>query len=90
MFEAAKKSLRKWNDKYDDRVKLQHALLVLASVGVLLSGLVALIDASLGHTLVIVSLMGYVLLIVNWIVWSLINSSVVLPITKRPARKPRK
>lgn len=90
MFENTRKYLRKWNMSYDERKKLQHVLLVLSSIGVLSSALIALIDADLGHTLVRLSLFGYVVVAVNWVIWSLTKTTLLESLNKRPVRKTRK
>lgn len=92
MVESLTKYLRKWNSRHNERVKLQYGILFLSSVGVVVSGLVALVDADLGHTMVRISLMGFATLVVNWVIWSLLNSTVLQTIAKKPepTRKTKK
>lgn len=69
--EALLDILRTWNKSTSERVKLQHAYLLIIVVVTMISGLVALVNVELGRKLIIVAGIALVALIANALVWAL-------------------
>lgn len=84
MIQSFKELLTTWNTEHGERVKLQHAYLVIAVVGLVVAGLVGLVDDYAGQLLVNASLIAAGIFVANIVVWALMYSLVV---TKLPARK---
>lgn len=63
--------LRAWNKSTSERVKLQHAYMLIIVIVTMVSGLVALVNVELGRKLIIVAGIGLVALIANALVWAL-------------------
>lgn len=84
MIQSIKELLATWNIEHGDRVKLQHAYLVIAVATIVIAGLVSLIDDRTGQLLVNVALCALGVFVANVIVWALLYSLVI---TKLPSRK---
>lgn len=84
MIQSLKELLAAWNTTHGERVKLQHAYLVIAAATVVVAGLVGLIDDSAGQLLVNVALIALGVFVANIVAWALLNSLVVM---KLPGRK---
>lgn len=87
MFEVLIASINNWNATKSERQKLQHAYLVLAVVIVLIAGVSALFDATLGHNIVKLALLALATFIVNAIGWNLLKSFLLDKLSKKPKRK---
>lgn len=88
MIEAIKDMLTQWNATYSERAKLQHTYLVLIIGGVVLAGLVALLNYDASRTILRACFAGVGILVVNAVIWALLSSMVL---GRFPARKaPRK
>jgi hypothetical protein len=79
--------LGEWNATYSERVKLQHAYLVLSAFGIVLAGLVGLLNYDASRAILRVCFAGLGIFVVNGIVWALLFSMVL---NKFPARRVRK
>jgi hypothetical protein len=89
MFESMHESLKKWNTRYTDRAKLQHAYIAV-SVGLLLiAGVIGLIDRGVGQNILMVAIISAGAFVTNAVVWALLQSAVLsrLGLRKSPARK---
>lgn len=76
MFEAIWTSLKEWNTRVSERAKLQHAYVVIAIIAVLVAGLVSLLDAPAGRSLLNIALAAIIIYFVNAVVWGVVNSAV--------------
>jgi hypothetical protein len=72
-----KELLNNWRTR-NDRVKLQHAYLAIAFISIVVSGIVGLLNSSVGRKLAYISLAAIVIYLVNAVIWALVNSSVVM------------
>ena len=84
MITALKDMLTEWNARYDERAKLQHAYIVISIVGIVVAGLVGLLNYDASRTILRVCFMGLGVFLVNAITWALLFSLVV---NKLPARR---
>lgn len=89
MIQTLKDLLIQWNDKYSERAKLQHAYVVLSLAGIVVAGLVGLLDYNASRAILRVCFAGLIIFGVNAIGWALLFSLVVnkLPSNKRATRK---
>ena len=75
-------TLNKWYQETDSRVKLQHAYMALAIIGIIVAGLVGLVRYEVGQTLVTISFICLGVFIVNAIAWALLNGLVLMRLEK--------
>jgi hypothetical protein len=89
MIQTFKDMLVQWNDKYSERAKLQHAYIVLSLAGIVIAGLVGLLDYNASRAILRVCFAGLAIFGINAIAWALLFSLVVnkLPSNKRASRK---
>jgi hypothetical protein len=87
MYESIKTALNEWNGETSERQKLQHLYLVIIIVGVLIAGIVSLVDAQLGHTIVSVSLCAILVYFANAVVWNLLQAGLLSKLSSRSKRK---
>ena len=85
MIEAIKDMLFQWNTKYNERSKLQHAYIILIVVGIVLAGLVGLLNYNASRTILRVCFAGVGVVVANAIIWALLSSMVI---GRVPARRP--
>jgi hypothetical protein len=76
--------LSDWNAAYSERAKLQHAYLVAAVVGIVIAGLVGLLNYDASRAILRVCFAGLGIVLVNAIAWALLYSFVI---NKLPARR---
>lgn len=74
-------TLRKWNADKNERQKLQHTYLVLTVAIVLTAGVASLFDGRLGQGIVQLALIALGAFAVNAVVWSLLQSWVLLKLS---------
>lgn len=84
MYQNLKTVLSDWHATTGERQKLQHAYLVGAVVITFLAGVISLVDADLGHTIVKIALIAVGTFLVNGIAWNLLHSSVLLKLENKP------
>ena len=84
MIQSFKEMLTTWNAEHSERVKLQHAYVAIAIVGIVLAGLVGLLNSEVSHIIVGVSLISLGVGLANLLVWALLYSLVII---KLPSRK---
>ncbi len=89
MIQTFKDLLIQWNDKYGERAKLQHAYIALSLAGIMVAGLVGLLDYNASRAILRLCFAGLGIFLVNAIGWALLFSLVVnkLPSNKRGTRK---
>lgn len=78
MLESFKASLATWNSKNNERVKLQHAYIVLAVVLLLTAGLIGLLNREVGQNILVAAITSAALFLANAVVWSLMQSAVLM------------
>jgi hypothetical protein len=88
VIEALKDMLMQWNATYDERAKLQHTYMVLVVVGVVLAGLVGLLNYDISRTILRVCFACVGAIVANAVVWALLSSMILgrFP-TRRTTRK---
>lgn len=87
MFQTILDSLTEWNRSKTERQKLQHTYLGLTIIVIFAAGLVSLINADLGHSLVLYGIGALVIFIVNGVVWNLLNSIILSKLASKPKNK---
>lgn len=87
MFETLRTTVTEWNQRTDDRQKLQQAYLLLLVVVIFVAGIVSLFNDTRSRQLMYVALALITAFVTNFIVWNLLKASVFdkLP---RQARRP--
>jgi drug/metabolite transporter (DMT)-like permease len=84
MIQSFKEMLTTWNAEHGERVKLQHTYIAAAVVGIILAGLVGLLNREVSQIIVGVSLVSLGIGLANLLVWALLYSLVII---KLPSRK---
>lgn len=87
MVQSMKDILTDWNASYSERAKLQHAYVAIIIAGIVLAGLVGLLNYDASRTLLRACFAGVGILVANAIVWALLSSMVL---SRFPARRSRK
>ena len=79
-----------WNSEKNQRIKLQQAYLVLVVLMAIASGLVTLVNLSLGRTIIMsaaILALFYVVNSISWLVLDMIVSKKIDLIAKVPSKK---
>jgi len=89
MIEAMKDMLNHWNTTYNERAKLQHVYIILILIGVVLAGLVGLLNYDTSRTILRACFAGLGILVANAVIWALLSSMVLsrFPAPRRSNRK---
>lgn len=87
MIQSFKEILVDWSANHGERAKLQHAYIVAAVVGIVVAGLVGLLNREVSQIIVGVSLASLVIWLANVLVWALLYSLVIIKLPKRTSRK---
>lgn len=88
MIQSFKEMLAQWNTDHSERVKLQHAYVAAAIIGILVAGLVGLLNRDISQIIVGVSLISLGVALANVLVWALLYSLVIIKLPGKPrARK---
>ena len=90
MMSIIKQLLIDWNSEKNQRIKLQQAYLVLVVLMAIASGLVTLVNLSLGRTIIMsaaILALVYVVNSVSWLVLDMIVSKKIDLIAKVPSKK---
>lgn len=82
MNDSIKKILVEWNIKTTERQKLQQTYALIACVSLIVAGIISLINYILGQKLLLVAILALFTLIVNMIIWALLQSLILLKINK--------
>lgn len=83
MIDSVKELLANWKTSSSDRAKLQHAYLVIVIALVLAAGVVGLVNYGIGQQLLAVAVVCAGVFLANAVVWSLLQSAVLLRIGGR-------
>lgn len=86
MFKSLWNAMLEWNRSYNEREKLQHAYFVASLVIVLVAGIIGLVNQEAGKDFLYVSLAGAVVLVLNAVVWSLLESMIISRLSGRRKR----
>lgn len=87
MFNTLYNALLEWNRNSDDRQKLQHVYLVLIVLSVVVAGIVSLIDNETGQDMLLITVATGAIFLVNAVVWSLLESTLVARLSGRRKRQ---
>ena len=90
MMSIIKQLLIDWNSEKNQRIKLQQAYLVLVVLMATASGLVTLVNISLGRTIIMsaaILALVYIVNSVSWLVLDMIVSKKIDLIAKAPGKK---
>jgi undecaprenyl pyrophosphate phosphatase UppP len=88
VIEAIKDMLSKWNATYNERSKLQHTYILLIILGVILAGLVGLLNYDASRTILRITFAGAGIVVANAVVWALLSSMALSRFsTRKPGRK---
>lgn len=82
MNDSIKRILVEWNTKTTERQKLQQTYALIACVSLIVAGIISLINYTLGQKLLLVAILALFTLIVNMIIWALLQSLILLKINK--------
>lgn len=81
--QAIKEMLINWNASRGEREKLQHAYVAVALVGLVIAGLVGLLNDSLSSLIVQVCLIAVGVFLCNVVVWALLYSLVITRLPRK-------
>ena len=90
MMSIIKQLLIDWNSEKNQRIKLQQAYLVLVVLMAIASGLVTLVNLSLGRAIIMsaaVLALVYIVNSISWLVLDMIVSKKIDLIAKVPGKK---
>jgi hypothetical protein len=92
VIQAIKDILRNWNAAHSERAKLQHIYLAVGILGIILAGLVGLIDYDASRAILRLCFVALGIFLVNAIVWALLFSLVItrLPVTAQSTEQKEK
>lgn len=79
--------LIEWNKANSERVKLQYAYGILATLLLVLAGLVSLVNYSLGYSILAIAFGFTVIFFVNAIGWVLLDAFILSKLPKSPRKK---
>jgi hypothetical protein len=85
VFQTIKDMLIDWNATYSERAKLQHTYILLSIAGIVLAGLVGLLNYDASRAILRICFAGLGIFLVNAIAWALLFALVT---NKLPSRKP--
>ena len=90
MMSIIKQLLIDWNSGKNQRIKLQQAYLVIVVLMAIASGLVTLVNISLGRTIIMsaaILALVYIVNSISWLVLDMIVSRKIDLIAKSPGKK---
>lgn len=88
MIEAIKDMLTQWNATYNERSKLQHTYVVLIIIGIVLAGLVGLLNYDASRAILRACFAGLGILVANAVIWALLESMILKRFpTRKTSRK---
>lgn len=90
MFESLKSSLATWDAKTSERVKLQHAYIIVAVVLLVVAGVIGLMNRELGQNILIVAIISAAMFLANAVAWSLLQSAFLMRIAASKRSSTRK
>ena len=83
MINSINEVLATWKANNSDRAKLQHTYFVASIVLLLAAGVVGLMNRDMGQNLLAVAVISAGVFLANAVVWSLLQSAVLLRLTPR-------
>ena len=86
MYQTLKEMLVEWNATHTERTKLQHAYLAISLTGIVLAGLVGLLDYEASRAILRICFAGLGIFAINAIAWALLFSLVINKLPKRTRR----
>jgi hypothetical protein len=86
MIQSLKDMLAEWNGRYNERAKLQHAYIVASVFGIVLAGLVGLLNYDASRAILRVCFAGLGIVVINAIAWALLFSFVTNKLPKTPVK----
>jgi hypothetical protein len=89
MIQSFKEMLTNWNVTHGERTKLQHTYVAVALAGIVIAGLVGLLNHDVSQLIVVISLASLGVAIVNEFMWALLYSMVIVKL-QAAKRAPRK
>ena len=87
MIEMLHDTITAWNQRTTDRQKLQHVYMVLITIVVFVAGFLSLINADRSRQLMYVALAFLITLVINFVTWSLLKTSLLDKLPKRSSRR---
>jgi hypothetical protein len=89
MIQAVKDLLSQWNANHGERAKLQHAYLVASVCGIVVAGLVGLLNYDASRAILRVCFAGLGIFVVNGIGWALLSGLVLnrFPVATAPVSR---
>ncbi|HEV7454445.1 MAG TPA: hypothetical protein VGO07_04250 [Candidatus Saccharimonadales bacterium] len=86
MIQSLKDMLGEWNGRYNERAKLQHAYIVACVAGIVIAGLVGLLNYDASRAILRICFAGLGIVVVNAIAWALLFSFVTNKLPKATAK----
>jgi hypothetical protein len=90
MLNTLKDMLADWNVRYNERAKLQHAYILTAIFGIVLAGLVGLLNYDASRAILRVCFIGLGIVVANAVAWALLFGFVINRIPKKTNGNGRK
>ena len=90
MFESLKTSLSTWDAKTSDRVKLQHAYLIIAITLLIVAGVIGLMNREFGQNILVIAILSAAMFLANAVAWSLLQSALLMRIAASKRSTSRK
>jgi hypothetical protein len=90
MVHAVKEMLIDWNARHNERAKLQYAYLAAAVAGIVVAGLVGLLNYDASRAILRVCFIGLGIVVINAIAWALLFGFVINKLPKRANGNSRK
>jgi hypothetical protein len=84
MLQALRDFLGEWNSTRNERVKLQYAYVCASIAGIVVAGLVGLLNYDASRAILRVCFAGLGIFVVNAVVWALLSGLVL---SKLPAKR---
>jgi fucose permease len=81
--QSFKEMLTNWNTSRGERAKLQHAYIFVVVIGLVVAGLVGLLNDNLSALIVQVCLFALGVFLANVVMWALLYSLVIVRLPKR-------
>jgi cell division protein FtsW (lipid II flippase) len=88
MIDSFKTILTNWKTATSDRTKLQHTYIAAGVAFILAAGIVGLVNYDMGQSLLAVAIICAGIFLANAVIWSLLQSAVLLRLgAKHPAKR---
>lgn len=77
MFHAIKDMMIEWNSTYNERAKLQHAYIIVSLLGIIIAGLVGLLNYDASRTILRLCFAGLGIVVANAVAWALVSGMIL-------------